>query len=35
MVRESGINDSLIKPLKLKVFLQKVSAMLKISQTTS
>jgi signal transduction histidine kinase/DNA-binding response OmpR family regulator len=32
MVRESGINDSLIKPLKLKVFLQKVSAMLKISQ---
>jgi signal transduction histidine kinase/CheY-like chemotaxis protein len=35
MVRESGINDSLIKPLKLKVFLQKVSAMLKISQTSS
>jgi len=32
MVRESGINDSLIKPLKLKVFLQKVSSMLKISQ---
>ncbi|WP_245153570.1 response regulator [Chlorobaculum sp. 24CR] len=29
---ESGINDSLIKPLKLKSFLQKVSAMLKISQ---
>jgi signal transduction histidine kinase/CheY-like chemotaxis protein len=35
MVRESGINDSLIKPLKLKVFLQKVSAMLKFSQTSS
>ena len=30
--KESGINDSLIKPLKLKPFLQKVSAMLKISQ---
>ena len=32
MARESGINDSLIKPLKIKPFLQKVSAMLKISQ---
>lgn len=30
--KESGINDSLIKPLKLKLFLQKVSSMLKISQ---
>lgn len=30
--KESGINDSLIKPLKLKPFLQKVTAMLKISQ---
>ncbi|RXK84659.1 hybrid sensor histidine kinase/response regulator [Chlorobaculum sp. 24CR] len=32
MVKESGIDDSLIKPLKLKPFLQKVSAMLKLSQ---
>ena len=32
LAKESGINDSLIKPLKLKPFLQKVSAMLKISQ---
>lgn len=32
LAKESGINDSLIKPLKLKPFLQKVSAILKISQ---
>jgi two-component system CAI-1 autoinducer sensor kinase/phosphatase CqsS len=32
MVKESGINESLIKPLKLKVFLEKVSEMLKIGQ---
>jgi signal transduction histidine kinase/CheY-like chemotaxis protein len=32
MAKESGINDSLIKPLKVKPFLQKVSSMLKISQ---
>ncbi|WP_246046676.1 response regulator [Chlorobaculum thiosulfatiphilum] len=32
LAKESGINDSLIKPLKLKPFLQKVSAMLKLSQ---
>ncbi len=32
MLKESGINDSLIKPLKLNPFLQKVSSMLKISQ---
>jgi len=32
MAKESGIDDSLIKPLKLKPFLQKVSAILKITQ---
>ncbi|MGC8775590.1 MAG: response regulator, partial [Chlorobaculum sp.] len=32
LASESGINDSIIKPIKLKPFLQKVSAMLKISQ---
>jgi signal transduction histidine kinase/DNA-binding response OmpR family regulator len=32
MAKESGISDSLIKPLKIKPFLQKVSAMLKITE---
>lgn len=32
MAAESGINDNLMKPVKLKPFLQKVTAMLNISQ---
>lgn len=32
MTRECGINESLMKPVKLKPFLQKVTAMLNISQ---